>query len=110
KTEHVAVGQNDAHEIGACGFRAPGILVREDGAVDLDGAGFAQLAAHGRERLPLVQYIVQHQDYASGDRRARRYLPGNIASASGVTVARDVEIIELQRKAKLWQQLTGEDH
>src|SRR5687767_4523410 len=110
EAEYVTIGQPDADEIGARRLRAADILVGEYRAVHLGGAGFEQLRAHGRERLPLVQYIVQHQHDTAGDRRSRGDLPRDLAAVRDIAVAGDIEIVEFQREPQLRQQLAGENH
>src|SRR5215216_4703905 len=55
ETEHVAVRNGNADEIGLDGPRAAGIFLREHRGIELGRTRLHKLLAHGRERMAFIQ-------------------------------------------------------
>ena len=60
--------------------------------------------------MTLVLDVIEHQHHASGHGDARGRPPGDLAAARRVAVARQVDVVDLEREPQLRQQLTGENH
>ncbi len=62
------------------------------------------------QRFAFVEDVVQYDDGAAGDVRARHHFPHHLSALVVVAVATDVNVVEFKREGQLRQQVAGEDH
>ena len=92
------------------GFCLPFFLVGKNRQHDFGCAKADQTFLDGGERHAFIENVVNHQHRAALDRGPRRHAPGDFSSLRFRAVARRVEVVEIERKIELGQQLTAKDH
>ena len=93
---------------GLSGLARPIVFFAQHGARETGGMHADEPVADGRHGLTLVENVVEYQYHAVFDRLGRSHAPLHVTAAlGGVPVARQVDVVELEREIEMRQQHAG---